>query len=63
MSGLDERVYDFGPPEGDPERAAWVKVHGAAPIRISVFSAAEAVERDPARYTIRLPFGVRATNE
>jgi hypothetical protein len=58
----DDRVYDFGPAEGDPERSAWVKRHGEGPIRISIFSAAEAFERDPRRYALTLPPGVRATN-
>jgi hypothetical protein len=57
---MDELVYDFGPPEDAPDRAAWVKIHDAGPVRISVFSAAEAVERDTARFALRLPAGTRA---
>jgi hypothetical protein len=57
----DERIYDHGPQapanadaaalaQHETERAAWVKKHGDAPVLISLFSAGEAVERDPARY-------------
>jgi hypothetical protein len=57
----DDRVFDFGPQppaRADPEalaqykrdRAAWVKAYGDAPVEISIFSAGEAVERDPVRY-------------
>jgi hypothetical protein len=59
----DERVYDFGPPQDAPDRAAWVKKHGPGPVRVSIFSAGECIERDPRRYTHRLPPGVKATNE
>jgi hypothetical protein len=48
---MDERVLDFGPPaEHVSERAAWERVNGKGPVLISVFSAAEAIERDPQRY-------------
>jgi hypothetical protein len=49
---MDERVYDFGPPEGDPERAAWEQAHGTRPVLISVFSAAESIERDAVRFKL-----------
>jgi hypothetical protein len=35
------------------ERAAWEKQHGSAPVLISVFSAAEAIARDPQRFSPR----------
>lgn len=47
---MDERVWDYGPPKDAPGRAAWEKVNGAGPVLISVFSARESIERDPARF-------------
>jgi hypothetical protein len=60
----DDKIYDFGPQppvKSDPEtlrqfkldRAAWVKKYGDAPVLISVFSAGEAIERDPVRFRHR----------
>jgi len=51
----DETVYDAGPPQGSPEYSAWVKKNGPGPVRISIFSAAECIERDPRRYSHTLP--------
>jgi hypothetical protein len=59
----DDRVFDHGPqqpPTSDPEalrefkfeRAAWEKKHGTTPVLITVFSAGEAIERDPVRFTL-----------
>ncbi len=35
------------------ERAAWEAKHGKGPVQITVNSAAEVVERDPARYSLK----------
>jgi hypothetical protein len=59
----DERVYDFGPPQDSPDRAAWVKVNGPGPVRVSIFSAGECIERDPKRYSRALPAGVSVPSE
>jgi hypothetical protein len=37
------------------ERAAWEAEHGKGPIEVVVNSAAEVIERDPQRYSIRRP--------
>jgi hypothetical protein len=37
------------------ERAAWEKQHGKGPVQISVNSAAEVIERDPARFSLTMP--------
>jgi hypothetical protein len=59
-----EIVFDYGPLLDEPDFAAWRARYGAGPAQVVVFSAAEAIERNPdGRYVRRLPPGVKASNE
>jgi hypothetical protein len=63
----DSLVWDKGPQEPanadhvsdewkkyKSEKQAWVKKHGDVPaVQITVFSAGEAIERDPVRYRLQ----------
>jgi hypothetical protein len=57
-----ETVWDHGPDPAASERAAWVAINGEGPVRVPTFSAAEAAERDPFRYSLTLRPGMKAAN-
>jgi hypothetical protein len=54
-------VWDIGPAEGDPTRAAWENEYGG-PVKIEFFAvdARHALKTEPNRYLMKLPKGVRA---